>query len=179
MRRKSINCVWTDDIIRPDIASFLHFPEIILLVIIEIESLVIVSRELFFKRDPSRSQMHTVILQHNQLNSYQPGRYQTYLPASLKRNTLKFRTSHINRIHKVPEQGNILLLQDPEVIIVHIRGEVSMGHIRAEILYLPNDFINGVEEVHGDEFNPGIGPVIGEWPSGGDNDFAPALYSLN
>lgn len=121
--------------------------------------------------------MHTVILQHSQLNLYQPGRYRTYLPTRLKRNTLKLRAGHINRIHKVPEQGNILLLQDPEVIIVHIRGEVSMCHIRTEILYLRNDLIDGVEEVHGDEFNPGISPVVGEWPSGGDDDFAPALYS--
>ena len=55
MRRKSINCVWTDDIIRPGIASFLHVPEVVLLVIIEIESLVIVAREPFFKRDSNRS----------------------------------------------------------------------------------------------------------------------------
>lgn len=123
--------------------------------------------------------MHTVILQHSQLNSHQPGRYRTYLPASLKRNTLEFRTSHINRINKVPEQRNILLLQNPEVIIVHIRGEVSMGHIRAEILYLPNNLIDGIEEVHGDEFNPGIGPVVGEWSSGGDDNFAPVSYLLN
>ena len=54
-----------------------------------------------------------------------------------------------------------------------------MCHINTEILYLSSDLIDRIEEVHGDEFNPRISPVVGEWSSGGNNDFAPVLCSLD
>lgn len=84
-----------------------------------------------------------------------------YLPTSLKRNPLQHRTNRINGIHKIPKQRDILLLQDPEIIIMHIGGEVCMRHICTGILQLPDNLLNRREEVYGQEFDSGIGPVGG------------------
>lgn len=58
----TVNGIWSDDAVGPGPITRLKFLEIVLLVIVEIVSLVIVSRERLFQGDLHRPKMHTIIL---------------------------------------------------------------------------------------------------------------------
>jgi len=48
-----------------------------------------------------------------------------------------------------------------------------VGHILAKKLHLLDGFLDWFQEIKSDEENPWIGPEIGQWTSGGDDNLAP------
>lgn len=62
MWRKPVDCIRTDDVVRPGLASLLHLPEIVLLVVVEIEALVGIAREPLLKRHTNRAEVGAIIL---------------------------------------------------------------------------------------------------------------------
>lgn len=62
MRGKSIDRIWSDNIVRPGIPPLLRLPQIIFLVVIEIEPLIVIPRERLLQRHLHWTEMHPVVL---------------------------------------------------------------------------------------------------------------------
>lgn len=71
----------------------------------------------------------------------------THLSAGLERDTPEFRASKIDSVHEVPEQRDILLLQESKVVVVHIRSKVCMGHVGGDILQATDNLVDRLKEV--------------------------------
>lgn len=108
---------------------------------------------------------------HLQKNQYIEKK--TYLPPSLQTHPPQRRTDRIHSIQEVPEQRNILLFQNFEVIIVHVGSEISVRYWCTDILDLRNNSFHGLKEIHSDEFHPRVNPRCGQGTSRGDDDFGP------
>jgi hypothetical protein len=57
----------------------------------------------------------------------------TYLAACLEAYTLQFRAHGVNDVEEVPEERDILLAEDLEIIIVDIRGKEGMSDFSTNV----------------------------------------------
>lgn len=62
MRRISIDCIWTNYVVRPFVATALYFSEIVLLIVVEVVTLIIIAGETLLQRDFHRTKMDAIIL---------------------------------------------------------------------------------------------------------------------
>lgn len=147
MWRKPVDCIRTDDVVRPGLASLLHLPEIVLLVVVEIEALVGRAGEPLLKRHTNRAEVGAIILNTSVSAIQKTAASNPHLAASLERDTLEFRASKIDSVHEIPEKRDILLLQESKVVVVHIRSKVCMGHVGGDILQVIDNLVDRLQEV--------------------------------
>lgn len=98
------------------------------------------------------------------------------LSTSLEANRLKLRCDFYQRPQKVLEQRLVGTVELCKVVLVHVRGEVRMGDLCANITHRLAQLLGGHGEVQRDKLDPWIFDQRLEWRSGCHNDLAPFFF---
>lgn len=182
-RGESHNAARADDVPRP-IALRGQLEQIVLLCVIEVEALVLIARQAFMSRDHGRAEMKAVMLQSRYLSaciSCLPSFFLlssrsgiTYLCASLQADTLQgIRRYGINGSQEVVEKWYIHVFQLVEIVCMHVGCIVGVGDALAALSYLPDDRVDGSEEVDRNVFDAGVLPEVLQRTSGRHHDARP------
>lgn len=176
MRGETDDSVGANDVVGPGATPLLHFEKVVLLAVVKVGALVVVTRNVLRHWNLNRSEVNAVVLQDRSVQFSQgasSSEHHTYLAASLEANPLQIRADGVDDINKVPEKRDVLLLKLPEVILVDVGGEESMGHVFADVLQLCCNLLLVVQEIGRDEFHARIDPVIRKSTAGGNDNLAP------